>query len=148
MGQLKIENLPRGRVLALDTVTLVYFLERHPTFFPIVRDLFKNIEKNRFSAIMSSLVFTELLVPAFKAGKSEEAMRLQRVLINFPNLETIPVSTAVATEAARLRADHGIRTPDAIHLATAIDNGAAGFITNDKKLQRLQDELPIWLIGG
>jgi predicted nucleic acid-binding protein len=75
-------------------------------------------------------------------------MRLQKVLTNFPHLEIIPLSTAIASDAARLRADHGIRTPDAIHLATAIDHGAAGFITNDIKLQRLQDELPIWLIGG
>jgi predicted nucleic acid-binding protein len=148
MGQLKIDSLPPGQVLALDTVTLIYFLERHPVYYPIVRELFKSIEENRFSAVISSLAFTELLVPAFRAGKAEEATKLQKVLTNFPHLETVPLTITIAAEAARLRADYGIRTPDAIHLATAIKNEAAGFITNDKKLQRLQNELSVWLIGG
>jgi predicted nucleic acid-binding protein len=147
MGPLNIDDLPPGCLLALDTVSLVYFLERHPVFYPVVREYFRRIEENVFSAVMSSLVFAELLVPAYKAGKKQEAKRLQQVLTNFPNLEIVPLTSTIAAEAARLRAGYSIRTPDAIHLATAIERNAAGFVTNDKNLQRLQDELPIWMIG-
>ncbi len=147
MGPLRIADLPEGRSLGLDTVTLIYFLERHPTWFAPVRELFQAIEENRFSAVLSSLVFAELLVPAYRAGKPEEAARLQHVLTHFPNLEIVPLSPAIAAEAARLRARYSLRTPDAIHLATALDRRAVGFVTNDKDLKRLQAELPVWLLG-
>jgi len=49
-------------------------------------------------------------------------------------------------EAARLRADHGLRTPDAIHGATAIVTQATGILTNDKWLKALTHEgLSAWL---
>jgi uncharacterized protein len=148
VGPLKITDLPEGSILGLDTVTLIYFLERHPTWFSLVRELFQAIENNRFSAVISSLVFAELLVPAYRADKPDEAARLQHILSHFPNLEIVSLSPSIAAEAARLRARYALRTPDAIHLATAIDRGAEGFITNDKDLRRLQAELPVWILGG
>jgi len=42
-----------------------------------------------------------------------------------------------ATEAARLRAQHQLKTPDAIQLATAIHAGAQTFLTNDKRIRSL-----------
>lgn len=33
MGSLNLKTLPDGNLLALDTVTIIYFLERHPTYF-------------------------------------------------------------------------------------------------------------------
>lgn len=148
MGSLSIEHLPAGSLLGLDTVTIIYFLERHPAYYSTAREIFSCIEESRFAAVMSSLVFAELLVPAYRAGKPEEAERVMQILTAFPNLEIAPLTPAIAGEAARLRARYGVRTPDAIHLATAIDRKAAGFITNDIGLQRLQDELTIWMLKG
>ncbi len=45
-----------------------------------------------------------------------------------------------------MQADHGLRTPDAIHGATAIITQASGILTNDKQLKVLTREgLSIWL---
>ena len=47
-------------------------------------------------------------------------------------------SRILPKEAARIRAAHiSLRTPDAIHLATAITSGARYFLTNDKGLPAL-----------
>jgi predicted nucleic acid-binding protein len=43
----------------------------------------------------------------------------------------------IAEEAARLRALHNLRTPDAIQVASAIRSGASWFITNDADLADL-----------
>jgi predicted nucleic acid-binding protein len=40
----------------------------------------------------------------------------------------------IATEAAQIRAMHGIKTPDSIQLATASIGGANVFLTNDSRL--------------
>ena len=41
----------------------------------------------------------------------------------------IPVSRPVLTLAAELRADEGLALADAIHIATAIDQGCSSFVT-------------------
>ncbi len=47
------------------------------------------------------------------------------------------VSQSIAEEAARLRAFHNLRTPDAIQMATATFAQASFFLTNDKRLPSL-----------
>lgn len=146
MGKLNPDVLEKGELVALDTVILIYFLERHPVHYPTVRQLFRQIETGRVSAVMASLVFAELLVPAYRSGEVETVERLVRTLSNFPHLKIIPLTTEIAADAARLRARYGIRTPDAIHAATALAGEAEGIFTNDQGLVRLEPELKIWLL--
>ena len=49
------------------------------------------------------------------------------------------ISIPVAEIAAELRAQHNIRTPDALQLATAMDSGCEAFLTNDRSLKRVKD---------
>ena len=59
------------------------------------------------------------------------------LLSSHPNLSWIPLSLEVADIAAKLRALHALRTPDAIQAATAIYAQATGLLTNDSVLQRV-----------
>jgi len=42
---------------------------------------------------------------------------------------------AVFGRALILRAEQGLKTPDALHLATALQNGCTEFWTNDNRLR-------------
>jgi predicted nucleic acid-binding protein len=53
------------------------------------------------------------------------------------HVEIIPVTAEIAEGAAKLRADHGLRIPDAIQVATAVIHKADFFLTNDARLGRL-----------
>ena len=44
--ELRPEKLPGERIYALDTVTLIYFLERHADFYMRAKALFLRIEAN------------------------------------------------------------------------------------------------------
>jgi predicted nucleic acid-binding protein len=55
------------------------------------------------------------------------------------NLTTIPLTATIAERAAGLRAEHNLRTPDAIQLATALESGASHFLTNDADLARVSN---------
>jgi predicted nucleic acid-binding protein len=55
------------------------------------------------------------------------------ILHHLAKLELIEVTTDIAILAIDLGASYGIKTPDAIHLATAIVCGADFFITNNSK---------------
>jgi len=69
-----------------------------------------------------------------RSGRADLARQYRDILLNSTGLTTFPIREDVAEEAARLRAIHSLRTPDAIQLATAIRNGASSFLTNDLNL--------------
>jgi len=58
----------------------------------------------------------------------------------------LPVSMEILCEAARLRASiPGLKTPDAIHAATAIAYGCVLFVSNDVGFRRVSG-LPLLLL--
>jgi predicted nucleic acid-binding protein len=141
--------IPKGSRVLLDTVALIYFLEEHERYGKQAEEIFSRIESSELQGVMANLVFAELLVPLYRSGDPQAAAGLSNRLINFRNLEVITLTTEISMEAARLRADHGLRTPDAIHGATAIITRASGILTNDKRLEILaQEGLSIWLFDS
>ena len=145
MDSLKLDE---NQLYALDTVLIIYFLERHPQYYQEVKNIFSKIESGQISAICSTLVFSELLVPAFRADKNELAKNVVHILENFPNLKIIPMTIDISITAARLRASYGLRTPDAIHAATAIEASATGIITNDKDFNKIASpDFRVWLFS-
>jgi len=52
------------------------------------------------------------------------------------------VSPAVIEAATELRARYNLRTPDAIHFATAVEVGAHVFLTGDQSFSRCS-EVPV-----
>jgi predicted nucleic acid-binding protein len=138
--------IPKGSRVLLATVAMIYFLEENQRYSKKAEKIFGRIESGELQGVMANLVFAELLVPLYRSGDPQAAAGLTNRLINFQNLEVITLTTEISREAARLRADYGLRTPDAIHGATAIINQATGILTNDKRLKALtQEGLSIWL---
>ena len=130
----------------LDTVPFIYFLERHPQFYDLSKTLFQRIETGEIEAIASTLVFTELLVPIYRAHDHQHAHHVRSLLSTFPNLTFVSISPDLATLAARVRAEHKLRTPDAIHLATGLANNVSWVVTNDNAFAKLRGlHLSVWL---
>lgn len=144
MGPLSPGALRRGSIVALDTVALVYFLEHHPAHYDAARHLLGRIEEGELTGILSSLVFAELLVPAYRAGDTRRAESVQRVLASFPHLAVLDLTPEISAGAARLRARYGLRTPDAIHASTALQAGANAIVTNDRDLLKVSSEIAVW----
>jgi len=141
MGPLTPAAVPAGSLVGIDTVAWIYLLERHPEHHRTVHAFFSRLEAGEVRGVISALVLAELLVPAFRAGDAARARELARALERFPHLRIVDLDGAVAARAAALRARYGLRTPDAIHCATAIGAGCDVFLTNDAKLLRLAPEL-------
>lgn len=138
--------IPKGSRILLDTVALIYFLEENERYAKTAEEIFGRIESGELQGILANLAFAELLVPLYRSGNPQAAAGLSNRLINFRNLEVVTLTTEISREAARLRADYGLRTPDAIHGATAIITQASGILTNDERLKVLtQEGLSIWL---
>jgi len=62
---------------------------------------------------------------------------LFRALFNVNEVRLIPTTMSIWEQATRIRANSGLKTPDAIHAATAIATGSTLFITNDVGFRRV-----------
>jgi predicted nucleic acid-binding protein len=73
-------------------------------------------------------------------GNRQMLLHYRRVFGSYPNLTLHPVTMPVMESMSDLRAKYGLRTPDAIHVATGLLHGAQAFVTNDKQLRPLKAE--------
>ncbi len=129
----------QGQVVVLDTAPLIYFIEENPTYLEMLRPFFVAMDRGEFSVLTSTVTLLEVLVHPLRRGERELAQQYRDTLLGAAGLITISLSPDIAEEAARLRARHNIRTPDAIQMATALRAGASRFLTNDVRLPSLPD---------
>ncbi len=128
-----------GEKIGLDTTFFVYFLEEHPEYLRATRAIIDEIEAGRISGVFSSVGLIEVLTGPKKLGRFDLARRYQQLITHFPNLTIAGINERIVELASDLRSKYNIGTPDAIHLATAIDFGADKFVTNDLGLQRVKE---------
>jgi predicted nucleic acid-binding protein len=137
----------QGKVVGLDTTPLIYFIEENPTYLDMLHPFFEAMDRGEFNVVTSIVTLLEVLVHPFRRGDTTLAQQYRDILLNADNLVTIFLSQDIAEEAARLRAVHNIRTPDAIQMATAIHEGASFLLTNDAGLPSLP-ELSLLVLDG
>ncbi len=127
----------RGKKVGLDTAPLIYFIEKHPDFHALVRPFFLAMQRGDFEVVTSTMTITEVLVYPIRRNDAALVATYRDILQNAAHLRTVPFTAEIAETAARLRAQHKLRTPDAIQAATAIVMKADFFLTNDFTLSVL-----------
>ena len=81
---------------------------------------------------MAASAFAECLVGPYRRGKA--SVVVVRDLIERLPIAIVSLDPETASIAARIRAQHvGLRLPDALVIATAINNAAERLVTTDRK---------------
>jgi predicted nucleic acid-binding protein len=144
---MKLDSALQGITkVGLDTPVFIYFIESNPDYESLVARVFERIMNGRTLGVASVLVLTEVLVHPFIRGAVGLENEYRDLLTRSNNLELLGVDVTIAEQAARLRARYSIRTPDALHLATALQAGCQAFLTNDPHLQKVV-EIPVLLLS-
>lgn len=121
-------------MLALDSNVFIYILDKHPVFFDAARAVLD--EAANETIVISTLVYTESL--AKLSGRVfTEARQALDALCQRGRMQIVAIDVDLAVAAARLRSRYQLKTPDAIHIATALQCGASALITNDLSLTKL-----------
>jgi predicted nucleic acid-binding protein len=131
--------LRRHAVIALDSCIFIYQWEASPTYSPLTDCIFSSVEQGHPAAFTSTITMTELLVHPYRKRDEDQVDELMELFSTFPNLDWIVPDLEIARNAARIRADHGLKTPDALQAATAVHANATALITNDPIFRRMKD---------
>jgi len=125
--------------LGLDTPPFIYLIERNPAYRDVVREVFRRITAGLLTAHSSVVTLTEVLTRPYRVGDDTLVRRYRRFLLRSRNYSLDSIDSAIAEQAASLRARYGLRTPDALQIATALSAGCTAFLTNDARLQRVTE---------
>ena len=134
------KELKKLKKVGLDSSILIYHLEDLEPYANLTENIFAAVAEGFLTTILSTISVTELLVQPFTLGQQDRIAAFERFLFSLPHMELKSPDYAIAREAARLRSKYGIRTPDALLIATSTNEKADAFITNDARLRALRAE--------
>ena len=124
----------------IDTAPVIYFIEAHPEFGPLAKEIVSVFQSGSLSAFSSVITLTEVLPKPIENGDDKLARKFSEFLKHGRNLVVLEISEKIAENAGKLRGRYPyLRTIDALQISAAIDAGADAFITNDKKLKQVND---------
>ena len=139
-GQLKLDNALRSaRLLYFDAAPLIYWVESYAAYIAKMDRVIATVETSPLQAVTSVLTLTEVMVQPLRLGNTGLARQYRDVLIGRDDYTLKLVTAEIAITAGEYRARYGLRTPDAIHAATAVASGCDAILTNDRDFRRVQD---------
>ncbi len=142
-----------GSAIVLDSSAVLAYLDGGEQISGAATHVIDGLVRSgRNPGLISAVTVTEALVRPFRlaepaqageagTGAAETIATVEDFLRNFPNLTIVPVDYAVAREAARIRALTGVRTADALVMATAGVLGAGVLVGNDERWRSAVDKL-------
>lgn len=115
-----------------DTCVVIYRVEQHTPWAERITGQLQRIE-GPLALHVSPLVAMECRVGPLKSGHEELLARYDQ-FFRHPRLQWQELDRGVFELATQLRAQHRLKTPDALHLACAVQAGCDQFWTNDGRL--------------
>ena len=142
-----------GSVIVLDSSAVLAYLDGGEQISGAATHVIDGLVRSgRNPGLISAVTVTEALVRPFRLAEPAQANEagigghdaiatVEDFLRNFPNITIVPVDYAVSREAARIRALTGVRTADALVMATAGVSGAGVLVGNDERWKSAVDKL-------
>ena len=127
MGSL---TLPVSGPVYVDTMAVIYTVERYPDYWRLLEPLWLAVQAGAIEVVSSELTLMEVLVKPLKTCNATLVTAFEQSLLG-TDMRLLPITQSILRNAAQLRATTKLRTPDAIHAATAMQTGCALFVTND-----------------
>lgn len=123
-----------GRVY-LDACVAIDYIEQHPVFYPPIRAALFSAEGESAVPVFSDLTRLECRLAPLRQGDTALLARYD-ALFSLPDCGYAPLDSATFDLATELRAREGIKTPDALYLAAALQSGCGEFWTRDFRLAK------------
>ena len=134
-------TLPLAGLIYIDASSLIYSVERVEPYRTLLEPMWQDAQDGNVTIVSSPLLVLEALVKPLRDGNTGIESQY-RELFASNAVRLLDASYQVFEDAASIRAETGLRTPDAIHAATALLAECTLFVTNDTDFRRVR-RLPI-----
>jgi predicted nucleic acid-binding protein len=129
--------IEKHKAIGLDTAPFIYYIEDVVPFADLLDPIFNLLEKHAVRAVTSTVTLAEILTKPFADKNFSLADDIKFTLKSFSSIAVASIDEKLAEAAALIRARYAIRLPDALQLAAAIQGEATLFLTNDKRVKKV-----------
>jgi predicted nucleic acid-binding protein len=130
-------TLPASGSVYLDANAFIYSYERIEPYRTLLEPVWLGAGPHAYDIITSELTLLDVLVAPIKQGNATLQAGFKRLLLRSKHVRSVRISRSVLERAGALRAETGLKTPDAIHAATALMARCALLLTNDSAFRRV-----------
>jgi predicted nucleic acid-binding protein len=123
-----------GRVYA-DANIVIYAVEKIEPYASLLDPLWTKAHAGDLSIFTSELTWLETLTKPIRDGNAA-LEKLFRAFLSAREVTLVPATLSIWEQAAHLRGV-GLKTPDALHAATALASRCSIFLSNDAVFQRV-----------
>jgi uncharacterized protein len=141
--EIKGINKLRGSRVYFDVNPIIYFIEQNTQFAETVTPIFEMIGEGSIVAFTSELSLTEILIKPIRDNRNQVIDAHKELLLDPELFTLISPNQDTFLLAAELGGKSSMRTPDAIHMACAIESKCKYFITNDKGIKSTADVIVV-----
>lgn len=137
---MKITDALKGvQRLYIETAPLIYYVEEHPNYIAKMDAIIEAMDHAGLTAVSSVITLTEVLNQPMKMSNQKLEQEYRDILVNSGSYQLVAINIQIAEAAAGFRARYGLRTPDALHVASAISTACDAFLTNDTGIKRVTE---------
>jgi predicted nucleic acid-binding protein len=140
-----LDDLRGFRRLFLDSAPVIYFVEKHPVYYSLLKPIFNSFESGDVVAVTSPVTLAECLVLPMRAGRVSAIKAFSELLGGGHSAEFQPLGEQTARTAAGIRSRYNVTLTDAFQIAAALEGDCDALLTNDKDLVRIT-ELRVLLV--
>ncbi len=138
-------TLPSSGAIYLDANCLIYSVEKIEPYSSLLEPAWASSKSGDARIVSSELALLETLVKPVRERDVLLEKLFRELLLTSGAVQLQPITQAILERSLLIRAHEGLKTPDAIHAATALEANCSLFVTNDPTLGRL---LPITLLSS
>ena len=129
--------IEKHKIVGLDTAPFIYYIEDIIPYADLLDPVFGLLENHALSAVTSAVTWAEILAKPFADKNFTLAEEIKFTLTSFASLSVATIDEKLAEAAALIRARYTLRLPDALQIAAAIQGEATLFLTNDKRVKKV-----------
>jgi predicted nucleic acid-binding protein len=119
-----------------DTMLYAYWLEGNNKLSQRVEHIHQTMLRRSDTLCSSLFVLGELLVGPVKANDPKAEASIQQ-FFDSDAVAMLPFNPQAVRLFAELRANHGVKALDALHLSIAATSGVDLFLTHDRRLHKV-----------
>ena len=139
-------ELDQIQTIFIDTAPIIYYIEAHPQFGPLAKEIVSSFQSGKLIAFSSVITLVEVLPKPVETGNEKLVKKFSDFLKAGRNISLLDISSDIAELAGKLRGRYtSLRALDAIQIAVSINVKADAFITNDLKLKQIEESKVIVL---
>lgn len=122
----------------LDTSVLIYYLEGIEPYNILAKEIFQDVVDENIRGFLSVISITEFVAKPLVTEHAIDIEDFKQFLASLP-IQVLEINYETAERAGKLRSQYpSVPTPDALIVATALENDCDVFVTNDKRLKKLE----------